>query len=132
METTWGRARPPCSQSSLVVHGSPGVALLVSRCVLPPGTSLGKPVRGTTAHALPSDRLWPEADRVRYRFSLPGYTVDEPLHDRIESLLIECVSTVDAERGDEIAGDPGHDLIGIPRILVPGTRHDQCRPGSDG
>ena len=60
------------------------------------------------------------------------YTVDEPFDDRIEPLLIECVSAVDAKLGDEIAPDLGHDLVGVARVLVPGTRHNQCRPRSDG
>jgi len=65
-------------------------------------------------------------------FSLIGYAVDDPLDDRVESFLIECVFAVDAELGDEVAGDLGHDLVCIPRILVLRTRHNHCRPRSDG
>lgn len=47
-------------------------------------------------------------------FSLIGYAVDDPLDDRVESFLIECMFAVDAEFGDEVAGDLGHDLVCIP------------------
>ncbi len=53
--------------------------------------------------------------------SLIGYSVDDPLDDRIESLLIESVSAIDAKLGDEITGDLGRDLICIPRVFVVGT-----------
>jgi hypothetical protein len=47
-------------------------------------------------------------------FSLIAYAAHDPLYDRIESILIESVSAVDADLGDEIARDPGHDLVCIP------------------
>lgn len=65
-------------------------------------------------------------------FSLIGYAVDDPLDDRVEPFPVECVFAVDAELGDEIAGDPGHDLVCIPRILVLRARHNQGRPWFDG
>ena len=43
-----------------------------------------------------------------------GGPADDPLDDRIESFLVEGVSAVDAEFGDGVAGDPGHDLVGVP------------------
>lgn len=43
-----------------------------------------------------------------------GYAADDPLDDRVESLSIERMSAVDAEFGDEVAGNLGHDLVCIP------------------
>ena len=61
-----------------------------------------------------STKLGQSRESVRRPFSLIGYSVDDPLDDRIESLLIESVSAIDANLGDEITGDLGRDLICIP------------------
>lgn len=56
----------------------------------------------------------PSPSVVFLPFSHIGYAADDPRDDRIESSLIESVLTVDAELGDEVAGDLGHDLVCIP------------------
>ena len=43
-----------------------------------------------------------------------GHAIHEPLHDRVESLLIERVPAMDTQLRNEVAGDLGHDLVGIP------------------
>lgn len=64
---------------------------------------------------LPNERCTrPSNMGVRRPFSPIGHAVNEPLDDRVESLLIESVSAIDTQLGDEIAGDLGHDLVGIP------------------
>src|SRR5690606_11516213 len=65
-------------------------------------------------------------------FPRRGCAADDPLDDCIEAHLVERVAAVDAKFGDEVAADPGHDLVGIPRVLVPGTRDDHRWPRSDG
>src|SRR5690606_13848036 len=61
-----------------------------------------------------------------------GHAGHDPFDDRVESLRIERMSAVDTKLGDEIAGDPGHDLVCIPRVLVRGARYDHRRPRCDG
>ena len=43
-----------------------------------------------------------------------GHAIHKPLDDRVESLLIERVPAIDTQLGNEVAGDLGHDLVGIP------------------
>ncbi len=67
--------------------------------------------RSMRPHALDAKR---QLLAGRCPFSRIGYPVDDPPDDRVESLLIERMSAVDAQLGDEVAGDLGHDLVCIP------------------
>jgi hypothetical protein len=69
---------------------------------------------------------------VRPPFSLIGYAADDPLNDRVESLLIKRVSAVDAQLGNEIAGTTWD----THASSQPGTRgqpgHNRHNPGHAG
>ena len=43
---------------------------------------------------------------------------NNPLHHRIEPLLIQRMPALHAQLGDEVARNPGHDFVRIARILV--------------
>ena len=69
---------------------------------------------------------------VQHPIPLVGYLLYDPLHNRIEPLLVKRMSAVDAEFGDEVAADLGYNFVCIPRVLVPGARYDQGRSRSNG
>jgi signal transduction histidine kinase/FixJ family two-component response regulator len=51
---------------------------------------------------------------VRRPLSTIGHAIHKPVDDRVESLLVERVPTIDTQLRNKVAGDLGHDLVGIP------------------
>ena len=105
-----GTGRERCL-SSLAAQGVLKVApSFIHRA--PNSSSTPTPLRGALRPApRGSDHRCPEVQ----------YALNGPVDDCVEPRLVERVTAVDAEFGDEVAVDFRHDLVGIPRILVLGT-----------